>query len=191
MKRLFDLFVVLIALTLLSPILIITILVILIADGFPIFYVQQRVGKNGKLFSLYKFRSMNKDADKFGFTTFKSDDRILSFGRFLRRYKIDELAQLLNVLKGDMSIVGPRPTIFGDYKKMTNIQKERCIVTPGLTGLAQISGNTSLKWPERIKLDLEYIDKQSFVNDLQIIVSTFIMILSNKIDSEPNDKGEW
>jgi undecaprenyl phosphate N,N'-diacetylbacillosamine 1-phosphate transferase len=191
MKRLFDLFVVLVALILLSPILIIAFFIIFIADGFPVFYIQQRVGLNGKMFNLYKFRSMKKNSDKLGSTTFKNDDRIFLGGRFLRKYKIDELAQLLNVLKGEMSIVGPRPTVMEDFNKMTTAQKKRNIAVPGLTGLAQISGNTSLKWPERIKLDLEYIEKQSFLFDLQIIFKTFLMLLSDRIDSETNDEGEW
>jgi lipopolysaccharide/colanic/teichoic acid biosynthesis glycosyltransferase len=191
MKRLFDLFVVLVALILLSPIFIIAFFIIFIADGFPVFYIQQRVGLNGKMFNLYKFRSMKKNSDKLGSTTFKNDDRIFLGGRFLRKYKIDELAQLLNVLKGEMSIVGPRPTVMEDFNKMTTAQKKRNIAVPGLTGLAQISGNTSLKWPERIKLDLEYIEKQSFLFDLQIIFKTFLMLLSDRIDSETNDEGEW
>ena len=191
MKRLFDLFVVLVALILLSPILIIAFFIIFIADGFPVFYIQQRVGLNGKMFNLYKFRSMKKNSDKLGSTTFKNDDRIFLGGRFLRKYKIDELAQLLNVLKGEMSIVGPRPTVMEDFNKMTTAQEKRNIAVPGLTGLSQISGNTSLKWPERIKLDLEYIEKQSFLFDLQIIFKTFLMVLSDRIDSETNDEGEW
>ena len=191
MKRLFDLLVVLVALILLLPIFTIAFFIVSIADGFPVFYIQQRVGLNGKIFNLYKFRSMKKDSDKLGPTTFKNDDRIFFGGGFLRKYKIDELAQLLNVLKGEMSIVGPRPTVIEDYNKMTTAQKKRSDVVPGLTGLAQISGNTFLKWPERIKLDLEYIEKQSFNYDLQIIFKTFLMVLSDKIDSETDDEGEW
>ena len=90
-----------------------------------------------------------------------------------------------------MSIVGPRPTVLEDYNKMTLEQKKRSDIMPGLTGLAQISGNTSLKWPERIKFDLEYIEKKNFIYDLRIICKTGIMILSNKIDSNTNDEGEW
>ena len=191
MKRLFDLLVVFIAVLLLFPIFVIAFFIVFIADGFPIFYIQQRIGVNGKIFHLYKFRSMRKDSDKSGSTTFENDDRIFFGGGFLRKYKIDELAQLLNVFKGEMSIVGPRPTVLEDSNKMTIHQKLRNKITPGLTGLAQISGNTFLKWPERIKLDLEYIEKQSFVYDLQIIFKTFIMVLSDKIDSETNDEGEW
>jgi len=191
MKRLFDLFIVLVALVLLSPFFVIAFLIVSLADGFPVFYIQQRVGLNGETFNLYKFRSMKKNSDKLGSTTFKNDNRIFFGGRFLRKYKIDELAQLLNVLKGEMSIVGPRPTVFEDYNKMTAEQKKRNIAVPGLTGLAQISGNTFLKWPERIKLDLAYIKKQSFIFDLKIIFKTFLMVFSNKIDSETNDEGEW
>ena len=191
MKRLFDVLVVLIALILLSPVFVFSFLIVFISDGLPVFYIQKRVGLDGKFFNLYKFRSMKIDSDKFGSTTFSNDYRIFHGGRFLRKYKIDELAQLLNVLKGEMSIVGPRPTVIGDYKKMTKEQKKRSDAVPGLTGLAQISGNTFLTWPERIILDLEYIEKQNFIYDLKIIFKTFVMILSNKIDSEINDEGEW
>lgn len=191
MKRLFDLLIALIALILLSPIFILAILIVFISDGLPIFYTQERVGKHGKIFNLYKFRSMKISADKMSFTTFKDDARIFKAGRFLRKYKIDELAQLFNVFKADMSIVGPRPTVLEDYNKMTLEQKKRSDIMPGLTGLAQISGNTSLKWPERIKFDLEYIEKKNFIYDLWIICKTGIMILSNKIDSNTNDEGEW
>ena len=191
MKRLFDLLIVLITIILLLPVFILAMLTVFISDGFPIFYIQKRVGKNGKIFTLYKFRSMKKEADKLGTITFKADERIFKAGRFLRKYKIDELAQIFNVLKADMSIVGPRPTVLDDYKKMSDTQKKRNDVFPGLTGLAQISGNTFLTWPERIKLDLEYIEKQNFIYDLNIIFKTFIMILSDKIDSDTSDEGEW
>ena len=191
MKRFFDLLIVLIAIILLLPVFLISFLIILISDGLPVFYSQKRVGLEGKFFNLYKFRSMKKGSDKFGSTTFSNDNRIFNGGRFLRKYKIDELAQLLNVLKGEMSIVGPRPTVLEDYNKMNKEQKKRNDAVPGLTGLAQISGNTFLTWPERIILDLEYIEKQSFIYDLQIIFKTFVMILSNKIDSETNEEGEW
>ena len=191
MKKIFDLSFALVALVLMFPFLVIAFSIVVIADGFPVFYIQQRVGLNGEIFNLYKFRSMKKESDKLGFTTFKDDDRIFFGGNFLRKYKIDELAQLLNVLKGEMSIVGPRPTVLEDYNKMTAEQKKRNIAIPGLTGLAQISGNTFLKWPERIKLDLEYIEKKSFIYDLQIIFKTCAMVLSDKIDSESNDEGEW
>ena len=191
MKKIFDLSFALVALVLMFPFLVIVFSIVVIADGFPVFYIQQRVGLNGEIFNLYKFRSMKKESDKLGFTTFKDDDRIFFGGNFLRKYKIDELAQLLNVLKGEMSIVGPRPTVLEDYNKMTAEQKKRNIAIPGLTGLAQISGNTFLKWPERIKLDLEYIEKKSFIYDLQIIFKTCAMVLSDKIDSESNDEGEW
>jgi len=191
MKRVFDIFVVLISLILLFPIFLISFIIIFTRDGFPIFYIQKRVGLDGKIFNLYKFRSMKKNSDKFGSTTFRDDNRIFLGGGFLRRYKIDELPQLINVLMGEMSIVGPRPTVLDDYNRMTKEQKKRNTVVPGLTGLAQISGNTSLSWPERIILDLKYIKRQSFIYDSKIIAKTFTMIFSDKIDSETNQGGEW
>ena len=191
MKRVFDIFVVLISLILLFPIFLISFIIIFTRDGFPIFYIQKRAGLDGKFFNLYKFRSMKKNSDKFGSTTFRDDNRIFLGGSFLRRYKIDELPQLINVLKGEMSIVGPRPTVLDDYNRMTKEQKKRNTAVPGLTGLAQISGNTFLSWPERIILDLKYIKRQSFIYDLKIIAKTFIMIFSDRIDSETNQGGEW
>jgi len=191
MKRVFDIFVVLISLILLFPIFLISFIIIFTRDGFPIFYIQKRVGLDGKIFNLYKFRSMKKNSDKFGSTTFRDDNRIFLGGGFLRRYKIDELPQLINVLMGEMSIVGPRPTVLDDYNRMTKEQKKRNTAVPGLTGLAQISGNTFLSWPERIILDLKYIKRQSFIYDSKIIAKTFTMIVSDKIDSETNQGGEW
>ena len=191
MKRVFDLLIVLISLILLLPIFVISFTIIITQDGFPIFYIQKRVGLDGEVFNLYKFRSMKKNSDKFGSTTFRDDNRIFLGGGFLRRYKIDELPQLINILKGEMSIVGPRPTVLDDYNRMTKEQKKRNTAVPGLTGLAQISGNTFLSWPERIILDLQYIQRQSFIYDSKIIAKTIVMIFSNKIDSETNQGGEW
>lgn len=191
MKRVFDLFAVLISLILLLPIFLVSFIIIFSGDGLPILYIQKRVGLDGEIFNLYKFRTMKKDSDKFGSTTFRNDNRIFLRANFLRRYKIDELPQLINVLKGEMSIVGPRPTVLDDYNRMSKEQKKRNTAVPGLTGLAQISGNTFLSWPERIILDLEYIKRQSFIYDWKIIFKTFIMIFSDKIDSETNKDGEW
>ena len=191
MKRLFDLFISAIGLLLLSPVFILIAIIIFVEDGLPILYVQERVGINGKLFNLYKFRSMYREADRFSYTTFKDDERIFKAGKVLRKYKIDELAQLFNVLKGDMSVVGPRPTVLEDYQKMTIGQKKRFDILPGLTGLAQVSGNTALKWPDRIRFDLEYIAKRNFLYDCGIIFQTVILILSNKIETNTNNDGEW
>ena len=117
--------------------------------------------------------------------------RIYPGGEILRKYKIDELPQLLNVFLGDMSIIGPRPTVLDDYKKMNYQQKARVKVRPGLSGLSQVSGNTSLKWPERIKKDLEYIENISFMTDLKIIFQTLIIIIRGRADTHPIGEDEW
>ena len=165
--------------------------IVYFGDGRPLFYKQKRVGLNAKIFYIYKIRTMINGADSSGSVSYKNDNRVLLGASLLRKLKIDEMAQLINVLNGDMSIVGPRPTVLSDYHKMNKRQKERVLVKPGLTGLAQISGNTSLSWPDRIKYDLIYINNISFLGDLKIIFLTFFKIVSNKIDSNPPASGEW
>ena len=190
-KRLFDLALSILALAVVIPVLAVSILFILIVDGYPFFFVQKRMGKNGNEFVIYKLRTMRKGADKLGATTYKNDYRIIWGGALIRSLKIDELPQLINIVKGDMSIVGPRPTVKEDYDRMSTLQKQRAAVLPGLTGLAQISGNTSLTWPERIELDLKYIQKLSFFEDLKIILATAKKLIINEIDSHPPTRGEW
>lgn len=124
-------------------------------------------------------------------TTQLNDPRVFRFGHFLRKYKIDELPQLINVLRGEMSLVGPRPTSIEDVKKMNNLQKGRHSFKPGMTGLAQISGNTSLKWDERIEFDLYYINNWSFYLDIKIMLKTFIQVISGNADTHPNGENEW
>ncbi len=190
-KRLFDFLIGLVFLSIASPIMMFACLLVLLVDGFPCYYVQQRIGLNGKPFNLYKIRSMRKGADKSGSTTVRGDSRILFGGNLFRKFKIDELPQLINILKGDMSIVGPRPTVVEDFERMEPEQRRRNSVRPGLTGLAQISGNTSLTWPERIRWDLKYLDSISFSGDLKILINTVIRVLVNRIDSHPPPGGEW
>ena len=155
------------------------------------FYLQERIGKNGKQFKIYKLKSMKKIKGFDATTTLENDPRVTKFGNFIRKTKIDELAQIINVLKGDMSLVGPRPTVLSDYEKMNSTQKRRFEVPPGITGLAQVNGNTSLQWPERIKLDLEYIDKASLFFDIKIIFKTILLILNNKAETHPSTDNEW
>ena len=119
MKRIFDIIISSFLLILCFPVFLLVFFIILFNDGTPIFFKQQRVGLNGILFNIYKFRSMKVNSQKFGTTTYKNDFRIFSGGRFLRKYKIDELPQLINVLRGEMSLVGPRPTVLDDYRKMS------------------------------------------------------------------------
>lgn len=165
----------------LIPMLVIAILVLVESNG-PLFFRQQRVGKDLKLFSVFKFRTMTHEKRTVGDTPIIGKaDGVTKVGYFLRRYKIDELPQLLNVLLGDMSLVGPRPSVPEQLANMSEEEKRRYSVRPGLTGLAQINGNIHLSWKERFVYDLEYVEKVTFWNDIKIIFKTiFIVILGEK-----------
>ena len=154
-------------------------------------YQQIRIGYHGKEFSIFKIRTMRRLIGYNSFTTTSHDPRITKLGMVFRRYKIDELPQVLNVLLGQMSFVGPRPTVREDFLKMDAIQKQRNTVRPGITGLAQINGNTYLSWPERIKFDIIDLDELSFSQDLSIVWNTVRLILKNKVHTDPKDSDEW
>jgi len=179
MKRLFDIVSSLIGLLCLSPLFILTSIMILLDNFGPVFYKQQRVGLNGKLFGMYKFRSMRVDADKIGpYFTSKDDPRITPSGKWLRRTSIDELPQLVNVLLGHMSIVGPRPNVMQQKELYSeNNWMKRNTVRPGITGLAQATNRSSATGDERDILDLEYVDKSSFIFDLKIILMTIKQVV--------------
>ena len=179
LKRTFDIIVSLGILVLLAPLLLLIALLIRLDSAGPIFYTDQRVGKNGKTFKLYKFRSMIVGADKIGLgrAVAQDDPRITRVGRFLRSYALDELPQLINVLKGDMSIVGPRPGIPAQAQRYDTFQRRRLEVRPGMTGWAWIRGRNNLPWEERIKLDVWYVDHWSFWLDLYILVRSPLMLL--------------
>lgn|SRR5699024_22167 len=177
-KRSIDVLVSFILLMILSPLLIITSLLILFTMPGPIFFMQNRIGYKGQPYSIFKFRSMKVDSEaesKFEFD--KDIERLTAFGKLIRRLKIDELPQLLNVLKGDMSLVGPRPTIEQHTKLYTDYQKQRLNMKPGMTGLAQVNGNASLTWDERIEYDIKYIQKFSLFLDFRILLKTFLIVL--------------
>ena len=154
-------------------------------------YKQVRVGKNLKQFNLYKIKSMKSIEGYESLVTLKNDPRVTKYGNLLRKLKIDELPQIINVLLGDMSIVGPRPTVVEDTNLMNNKQLKRFEVRPGLTGLAQINGNTSLSWPKRIEYDIEYVNNQTIKLDLAIIFKTILLILTNKAETHPKYDDEW
>ncbi|MBK8599665.1 MAG: sugar transferase [Flavobacterium sp.] len=170
-----------IVLVVLIPMLFIAMLVLLESSG-PLFFRQERVGKDLKLFSVYKFRTMTHEKRTVGDKPIIGKaDGVTKVGYYLRRYKIDELPQLLNVLLGDMSLVGPRPSVPEQLANMSEEEKRRYSVRPGLTGLAQINGNIHLSWKERFVYDLEYVNKVTFWNDIKIIFKTiFIVILGEK-----------
>jgi sugar transferase EpsL len=139
----------------------------------PAIFRQKRVGKNGKVFLLYKFRTMRPDVDPYGFSPRDDEDpRITRIGRFLRKYSLDELPQFVNVLQGDMSLVGPRPLLLWQYEKWTEHQRRRCDVKPGLTGWAQIHGRGAVTHEDKIELDIWYVDRASLWLDIKIILKT-------------------
>lgn len=170
-----------IILLVLIPMLVIAMLVLLESSG-PLFFRQERVGKDLKLFRVFKFRTMTHEKRTVGDTPIIGKaDGVTKVGYYLRRYKIDELPQLLNVLLGDMSLVGPRPSVPEQLNAMSDEEKRRYSVRPGLTGLAQINGNIHLSWKERFVYDLAYVNDVTFWNDIKIIFKTiFIVILGEK-----------
>jgi len=177
-KRLFDFFISFAILLLLFPLFIIVAVLIKLDSKGPIFYLQSRVGENGRVFRIYKLRTMtNKEIDPNVKQTYLQDPDITRIGGLLRRFKIDELPQIWNVFIGDMSLVGPRPALPSLYEKFGEIAKKRCEVRPGMTGWAQVNGNIYLPWEERLCLDREYVDRMSFMLDLRILVKTVAIVL--------------
>ena len=177
-KRLFDFFISFAILLLLFPLFIIVAVLIKLDSKGPIFYLQSRVGENGRVFMIYKLRTMtNKERDPNVKQTYLQDPDITRIGGLLRRFKIDELPQIWNVFIGDMSLVGPRPALPSLYEKFGEIAKKRCEVRPGMTGWAQVNGNIYLPWEERLCLDREYVDRMSFMLDLRILVKTVAIVL--------------
>lgn len=177
-KRLFDFFISFAILLLLFPLFIIVAVLIKLDSKGPIFYLQSRVGENGRVFRIYKLRTMtNKERDPNVKQTYLQDPDVTRIGGLLRRFKIDELPQIWNVFIGDMSLVGPRPALPSLYEKFGEIAKKRCEVRPGMTGWAQVNGNIYLPWEERLCLDREYVDRMSFMLDLRILVKTVAIVL--------------
>lgn len=192
MKRAFDLAVGLIGTLVTAPVIaVLAALVRLETPGHAI-YRQTRVGKDGRAFQIFKLRTMVRGAEftGAGLAIQEGDDRITRVGKLLRRYSLDELPNLWNVLKGEMSVVGPRPTVPVQVEQYTERQRGRLCVKPGLTGWAQINGRASLPWPERIELDLWYVDHRSMRLDLQIVVKTVSMVVSGH-GLYKGDKGGW
>ena len=174
MNRVFDVVLAGTGLVLTSPVLGLAALATKLESGGPVFYRQTRVGKDGKDFEVLKLRSMVVGAEKLGagFAVDKGDARITRVGRLLRRTSIDELPQLWNVLRGDMSVIGPRPTLRYQVEQYDAQQRRRLEIRPGLTGWAQVQGRASLPWAERIELDVWYVEHRSPRTDLEILLRT-------------------
>ena len=184
-KRFFDVIFSLLGLIILSPLFLVVSLMIKLDSRGPVFYRQERLGMNGRVFKIYKFRTMVKDAEKMGsgLFTHENDPRITRVGRFLRRTSIDELPQLINILKGDMSFVGPRPPITWYPKRWNEYEdweKLRFRMKPGMTGWAQIHGRNEIDWNKRIEYDVWYVKNWSLLLDLKIILETVKVVLSGK-----------
>jgi len=168
MKKIFDLIVTFLGLLLLLPIITLTALMVRSKLGSPIFFKQVRPGLNGNLFNIYKFRSMTNECDKDG-NLLIDEVRLTKFGKFLRSTSLDELPGLWNVLKGDMSLVGPRPLLVEYLPLYSEKQSRRHEVKPGITGWAQVNGRNAISWDEKFDLDLWYVDNQSIWLDIKIL----------------------
>jgi lipopolysaccharide/colanic/teichoic acid biosynthesis glycosyltransferase len=168
------------ALVVAAPLLAVAALAIKVEDGGPVFYAQRRVGKDGVDFELLKLRTMVPDAERLGagYAVDEGDPRITRVGRVLRKLSLDELPQLWNVVRGDMSVIGPRPTLRYQVERYDERQRRRLEVKPGITGWAQIHGRATLPWPERIELDVWYVEHRSRRLDLTILTRTPLALFS-------------
>lgn len=183
-KRLLDFTLSLIAIIVLSPIYIIVAVLVRTKLGSPVIFCQERPGKDEKIFKMYKFRSMTSETDEEG-NLLPDEVRLTSFGKTLRSTSLDELPELFNILKGDMSIVGPRPLLVQYLPLYNDFQKHRHDVRPGLTGWAQVNGRNTISWEDKFKLDVEYTQKYSFLLDIKIIFMTVLSVVKKEgISSE-------
>jgi lipopolysaccharide/colanic/teichoic acid biosynthesis glycosyltransferase len=182
MPRALDVIVAALALALLSPLLAVAALLIRLESRGPVFYRQLRVGRGGEPFELWKLRTMVPGAESMGAGIYvvQGDPRITRIGRHLRRFSLDELPNLVNVIRGEMAVVGPRPTVQAQVDRYTERQLRRLEVKPGITGWAQVNGRTSLPWPERIELDVWYVEHRSLWLDLRILAKTARMLASGR-----------
>jgi len=185
MKRTFDFTLALICLIIFTPLILVVATLIRIKIGKPVLFRQQRPGLHGKPFILYKFRTMTDEKDAEG-NLLPDALRLTAFGKFLRKFSLDELPQLYNVFKGEMSFVGPRPLLMEYLPLYTPEQARRHNVVPGITGWAQVNGRNAIDWDEKYKLDVWYVDHQSFWLDLKIIALTFRKVIKSEGISNPN-----
>lgn len=189
-KRLLDLILSCIALICLSPILLIVAILVRVKLGSPVIFKQKRPGKYEKIFTLYKFRTMTDKKDEKG-NLLPDSQRLTKFGKFLRSTSLDELPELINIIKGDMSIVGPRPQLVRDMLFMTDEQRKRHSVRQGLTGRAQANGRNNITWEDKLNYDLEYIQNITFIGDLKLILKTVLKVFrKDDINTEGMDTAE-
>ena len=189
-KRVMDFCLSLFAIVVLSPILLILIAITAIAMKGNPFFTQLRPGKDEKIFKLIKFRTMTCETDKDG-KLLPDEKRLTAYGKFLRSTSLDELPELINIIKGDMSIIGPRPQLVCDMVFMTDKQRLRHTVRPGLSGLAQINGRNAVSWESKLMFDLDYIENITFFEDMKIILLTFLKVFKRDgISAEGMDTAE-
>ncbi|UMZ74713.1 sugar transferase [Natranaerofaba carboxydovora] len=179
MKRLFDFIMSIMLIILFSPLLLIISALVGAKLGTPVLFIQKRPGLNGKPFNIYKFRTMTNETDEEG-NLLPDEIRLTSFGEFLRDYSLDELPELFNVLKGDMSFVGPRPLKMEYLERYNTTQARRHEVRPGITGWAQVNGRNLLSWEEKFELDVWYVDNRSFWLDIKILWLTFVKVIKRE-----------
>lgn len=190
-KRFLDVFLSTGALIVLSPIIAITAILVRIKHGSPVVYVQERPGKDEKIFKIYKFRTMTNETDESG-ELLPDEKRLTRLGRALRSSSIDEILELINVIKGDMSIIGPRPLLVQYLPYYTETEKHRHDVRPGLSGLAQVNGRNYVPWDERLAYDVEYVNDITFIGDVKIVLETLGKVLKHSgvaPDPESVDEG--
>lgn len=182
MSRALDVLLAAVLLVLAAPVLATAALALRIESGGPVLYRQRRVGKDGVPFDLFKLRTMVPGAERIGagIGVLEGDPRITRVGALLRRFSLDELPNLFNVIRGELAIVGPRPTIQEQVDRYTDRQRRRLEVRPGITGWAQVNGRASLPWPERIEMDVWYVDNRSLLLDLKILAMTARLLLSGR-----------
>lgn len=179
-KRIFDFFISLIAIICISPILLLFIILLHFANkGAGVFFYQERPGKDGKIFKVIKFKSMTDEKDENG-VLLPNDQRVTKVGKFIRKFSIDELPQLFNILKGDMALIGPRPLLKRYLELYTPEQARRHEVRPGLTGWAQVNGRNNISWTEKFKLDVWYVDHCSLWLDIKIVFMTIKNVFAGK-----------
>lgn len=187
-KRIIDIILSLIGLVILSPVILIISILIRLKLGSPIFFTQERIGYRGKRFKLIKFRTMSNEKNSEG-ELLKDKDRTNKFGKILRASSLDEIPELINVLKGEMSIVGPRPLLTDYEEYYTKEQFRRHDILPGITGWAQVNGRTSITWSKTFKLDTWYVDNVNFLLDIKILFMTILKVVQKSDTENKRDKA--
>ena len=187
-KRFFDFTVALITLILLLPVfLIIICIIVLVNRNLSVFFIQKRIGKSNKIFSIIKFKTMNDKKDKSG-NLLPDDQRLTAIGKYIRKVSIDELPQLINVLKGDMSFIGPRPLLVEYLNLYNEFQNRRHELRPGISGWAQVNGRNAISWEKKFEFDVWYVENISFLLDLKIIFLTIIKVFKSEGISSTNSQ---